>query len=978
MRGRLELASVRCPSRLLRASFFHPSHFGSHLWPCALVLLLSLAGVGYAQPLSLEAVTPPLVALPRATVSLALRLENTGNAPWRGTPELSVLQGWRALLPPEEVALGPGERYLALFTVLIGARAEAGAYTLPVRVSGPAGAGVSATYTATDTATFTVTVQEVRALEAVLLDAPPYVVAAPYTARFSVRNAGNSPEQVALRARDNLALPLSTDPAALRLGPGEAAEVSVRVGVSADLGRSERHTLYLEASLPRDPEVTGRADATVELIPRAFSEASAYHLFPLRVRVGERLSGGPQAVADPFGGLNLSASGVGKLWEDDPGFLTLQLGAGPSRTGNTNLVSYESPEVQVAAGRQSLSLTPLTSRRTAVGLDAEGALELGDPLGAEVDMQLGAQVLAYTAPTDAGVGVRASAGLGSLAEVGAYSLASAGPYGTVVGGLFGLYPEFGGEGGVALTLETEYGVQTDTGARGFRVGGEAGVGGGAASASWQQAEAGFQAASDDRYTLTASGALALSGWALPTYLSGRFEQRGSYLPGELLVSPPERLERSWSGRVSSSLGAPLLGTGLGAVGVSLRYTDQHSFGVLGAATRSRRELGFGVSLPFSQGTQLRQDLSWLREFRATGGDTLEGDVLGGELVGELIGDETLGYDASAVLALGPGTLTPRLGGAYSLLSGGFTKALFGLGWSGSVDEADSVALALEGTLELSGERPLAVSAVGSYGFAGGQALDVDLRGRAYYSSREPSLELALGYSLPLEVLLGRLASVGEVVGRFVDEAGAGVPGLVVQLGGLSVLTQADGSFSFPAVPEGAQALVLVAAGGAPDQLAVPLLPYEVGVRAGETVAANFRVVRPAAVRGQVRFVQSAPPEGGSPAGPGVEVIFGAGRPAEEAGLVGNLVAELRSDGVKNGDTVLRVRTDAEGRFQFDRLPPGRWRLTLLRGSLPELYRLTPASQLLTLEPGGTARAEVELEPMARKVQFRDGGSLSTP
>jgi len=77
-----------------------------------------LLGTGYAQPLTVQAATPSLEALPRETVNLALQLENTGDAPWRGLPELRLPPGWRAVLEPGEVALESGENYLALFTVL--------------------------------------------------------------------------------------------------------------------------------------------------------------------------------------------------------------------------------------------------------------------------------------------------------------------------------------------------------------------------------------------------------------------------------------------------------------------------------------------------------------------------------------------------------------------------------------------------------------------------------------------------------------------------------------------------------------------------------------------------------------------------------------------------------------------------------------------------------------------------------------------
>jgi len=909
-----------CPNRLFRIS----------LWHYTLVFFTLLLGAGHAQPLTFQAATPSLVALPRETVNLALQLENTGDVPWRGMPELRLPQGWRPVLKPGELVLEPGESYLALFTVLVSGSAEAGEYTLPVTYTDPSGAKLSATYT--------VRVREVRALETVLLEAPTYVIAAPYTARFSVRNAGNRPEQVTLRARDNLSLALSTDPAQLRLASGEVVEVAVTAGVAADLGQSESHYLYLEASVPDDPKVVSSAGATVELISRSLSEASAYHLFPLKLRLGETLSTEPPAVPDHFGGLNLSVSGAGQLWDKDPGKLNFQLGTGSSRTGDKNLISYESSAFEVAAGEQSLALSPLTASRDGVGLSAQHDFAFG------ASDRFEAQVLVYGTPTEVGVGLRTSAAFGSLFELGAYSLLSGGPYGTVVGGELKLHPELGGL--TELDLETEFGLQTDTGARGFRLSGAAAANEGALSASWQQAEAGFQGDPADHYALALSGSLQLYE-TFSTYASAKFDQKGSYLPGELLVAPPEKLERSWSGRLATS-----------AIGVgwSLQYEHGDSFGAAEILTRTKRELTFGVSSPLADDLLLTQELSWLREF------------------GRAASDEALGYEVSAYVPLERGSLTPRAGGEYNLLLGELSKALLGLGWSGLVGESDSVALDLEGDLALLDERSVGASVVGSYIFENGQALDLDLSGRAYYSSRKPSLKVSLGFNVPFDVRLARLSNVGEVKGRFVNEAGAGIPDLVVQLGGLSVLTQADGSFVFPAVPEGDHLLLLGAAAARPDMLAVPALPYRTSVRAGETVVAEFRMVQPAAVQGQVRFVQAEQrSENGVSAAPGEDIIFGQGRPEEEAELVGNLVVELR-----RGSETLRTHTNAEGRFQFAFLLPGTWQFTVLRNALPELYRLEPETRSLKIAPGGTAQVEVRLVPVARSIQFMEGGTLSTP
>lgn len=228
--------------------------------------------------------------------------------------------------------------------------------------------------------------------------------------------------------------------------------------------------------------------------------------------------------------------------------------------------------------------------------------------------------------------------------------------------------------------------------------------------------------------------------------------------------------------------------------------------------------------------------------------------------------------------------------------------------------------------------------------------------------------------MPLAVPLNRLSHVGEVTGRLEDEAGAGLSGVIVQVAGLAVVTDQNGSFTFPTVPEGAQLLVVSAAGALADTVTVPALPHRVHVNAGKTAQANFRVIKAAAVAGQVRFVQPES-DAAPPTGPESDVILGSRYPEQGAELAANLAAaaELRSAGF-----TLRARTDAEGRFAFRGLTPGVWHLTVLQSEGSERYRLTPETQELVLSLGRTARAEVALTPVARTIQFMEGGTLSAP
>lgn len=91
---------------------------------------------------------------------------------------------------------------------------------------------------------------------------------------------------------------------------------------------------------------------------------------------------------------------------------------------------------------------------------------------------------------------------------------------------------------------------------------------------------------------------------------------------------------------------------------------------------------------------------------------------------------------------------------------------------------------------------------------------------------------------------------------------------------------------------------------------------------------------------------------------------------EQTGLLDGLVLELRQ-----GEQLHRAVSDPQGRFAFERLPPGEWQLEASRGNLPEGYRLEGASHALRLVPGGTTHVEIRLVPLERRLEIQDGGAV---
>ncbi len=129
----------------------------------------------------------------------------------RGTPTLTLPQGWRALFPPDEVQLAPGEESAVLISVSAPATAPAGAYVVKLD-----GQGVQASAS--------VHIAQRRALNVTAVPDGAPVLDGQAAVEFLVRNDGNAQEELTLTADPPA---LKAPSSLLTLAPGEQKLVRV-------------------------------------------------------------------------------------------------------------------------------------------------------------------------------------------------------------------------------------------------------------------------------------------------------------------------------------------------------------------------------------------------------------------------------------------------------------------------------------------------------------------------------------------------------------------------------------------------------------------------------------------------------------------------------------------------------------------------------------------------------------------------------
>jgi hypothetical protein len=216
-------------------------------------------------------------------------------------------------------------------------------------------------------------------------------------------------------------------------------------------------------------------------------------------------------------------------------------------------------------------------------------------------------------------------------------------------------------------------------------------------------------------------------------------------------------------------------------------------------------------------------------------------------------------------------------------------------------------------------------------------------------------DVMLTYTAPFGLPVVRKADVGSLRGRVYDsETGAGLRSVVLNLDGLTAVTDDNGDFAFPVVKANTYRLSMDRANVDVDKVPVESFPLDVSVAARELRQVQVALIRTVTINVTVKQrVSSTNGINGVPES----------SPAVVHGVQNALVVLSR------GDIVYRRLTDAEGRVKLGGLPPGTWTVTLAEGAVPAGYTIAVREQQLEVTPGTSAAAEFELTPIRRDIRM---------
>lgn len=937
----------------------------SALGCCVLLLGTSPATAqGKGQGLEVRAVTPSLLDTTRGRIlSLSFRVTNASGAVQELIEAVELPAGWHSITPPGTFVLPAGEQTTRLVALQVPRGTAAGRYELTYRVTAKDDPGLQ------DFDTVAVAVVAVTKLELLTVDKPSRVFAGEaYELTLRLVNTGNVEVTARLDVQTDPGYRAAITPLDVALPPGQGETLTVSVETDGGLRKPGVNTLRVSARpTGGSADDEARLIVTTDVIPIVTAAPDPYRRLPVEATL--RMAGDLDET-----GVQVEVAGRGELDEDGERQLEF-LARGPDiqSAGIWGLhdeyyLKFATPSWRLRLGDQPYGLSRLTSeyrygRGVGIDLGAEdrgprfGAYYLSDRYAIPAQSEYAAY-LGYALDRDYQV-------QGNFVQRSRAADLNTPAYDDTLWSL-----ELQARPASFFNLEAEYAIADSD-----RVG--------ASSDSAYRVELDGRVGRRGYYRLAKIHAGADyygyyhdSDWFFVSYdqpLSRHLQAHGSYNQYAYnLERRPELLsavgETLWQGGLNWDLGDGWY--------TSLDFDSFHRYDRLTPATfnASERALRFG-------GGWSGSNLSTRLELRA------------GRQENRLTDRRTTAWGTTVSATWRPAK------DAFFSLNAGFGNA--GTEGSRLVSPSNNIGAAIDWTplpnLDLSfwynrynftGSDRLRTDQFNldlSYAFPNRHRLGFQVLQNTNQWGPDQTYFLAT-YTVPFGVPIARKRTGGTVEGRIVDAEAEGQPGLVravLRINGATAVSDAEGRFVFQAVPPGEYELYVDRDTIGLDRVLGQPAPVRVQVRDGEVARLDLTAVRSASMSGWLvanphpsspsagGVVQtSSTPGGGEPVAAVVGDPRGDGQSRTPQG-VANVLVEL-SDGT---ETVRRV-SDPRGKFLFEGLRPGSWRLRIYEQGLPQYYFVEVPERDLALVPGQRAELVVPVLPKARAIQFIDQGVVT--
>lgn len=910
---------------------------------------------------------------PGKTITGSFLVTNIGSRTETLIEELRVPQGWKTLIPQDAVpfTLNAGEQRARIIAFSISPNAPAGSYRITY-----------AAHSTRDPVIFSsrslvVEVKPVHKIEIDVAEKPDFVVAGnPFTVRFRVMNRGNSASRIKMDIRGNMEYPVVPKQTALNLAVGQSELVTVTVTTDNLLKRKETYVLTISAVTEnvQGDAVAITKDAVLFILPGTPEPIDLYHRVPAKLSmIGSAQDGEYAGQVELAGGGDIDEEGKKRV-----DFLF----RGPDLQ-NKNIfglrdeyrLNFYTDTFDILAGDQGYSLSPLTEQSR---YGRGGEVNFRRPMkGASVfyletqdqspQVNEGGGHLFYK-PTDL-LGLKANF-LHKETDLSAVTPESINLYSIQTSTAWDK----------KLALDLEYGVSDNSG---------------------------ITRTTGNSYNIDLSGELKRARYAIEkTYADSRFFgyfHDSDYTTGALFFPLYRQLTgnisyRSYQNNLDLN---PLLGSA----------TDEESF-------------RGGINLPLPTGTQLslayedfrkKDKMTPFNQFdfqerfftlgvgQAFKWASLQCYLNRGVMDNNLTGSRNTPVENYSLYA----SFYPTAWQAYSLygrtgqdlyndnpqrsksagVTGTWRYKQANLNLNYQISEVtintyrrtnDPIITSDGSTTTFDGRTEILLSSL-NYTLQNDHILSI----RGYWINNQNesgSLQeksFLLSYTFPLGIPVGKNKGIGGIRGTISDAEGKPLQQVVVEVGGLTAVTDKAGDFTFPGFKPGTYYLGVAQGSIGMGRITSEKTPRPIEVRGGETSQVSIRITPSCRVTG--RLYLREPDSGGNgrtemKQDQAREFFLkgqeGAADKDKSALKLENILVEI-----SRGEESIRQVTDDKGRFLFYDLRPGIWTVKVAADNLPAYHYIEKESYSIELKSGEEQLIDIQILPRVRKIQMIDEGQI---
>lgn len=267
---------------------------------------------------------------------------------------------------------------------------------------------------------------------------------------------------------------------------------------------------------------------------------------------------------------------------------------------------------------------------------------------------------------------------------------------------------------------------------------------------------------------------------------------------------------------------------------------------------------------------------------------------------------------------------------------------------------------------------------------------------SWYNYRETDKEnfsWFMVYTIPWQIPVSKKKSIGVLKGRVYDaeSPGQGLSEVVLRVNGATAVTDKNGKFIFPSLPPETYFLSVDKSSIGVKCVTAEKLPLMIEVKGDQTTEIEIGVVRSAKIFGQVGIFNygnnNNNHEGNEAHNTENEKMFvvgsgknGNGKGNENGSFDRDNLKEVEGLGnilleIKNEKEVIRQVTDANGKFSFADLKPGKWTLKIYDYNLPLNHYLEKKEFILELKSGEEKEITVKILPRLRPIRIIEKGEI---